>query len=403
MAQFSFKAIARSGEVETGSLDAQNKEMASRQLRSRGLTLLSLESGTGLNAQVAISSKGAPPGRNEILAVTNELAVLLRAGMPLDKSLNILIDMAVKPQMKNMLEELLASVKGGKGLSQALEPYQNLFGSFYINMIRSGEASGHLLGVLESLGTYLQSAKETREGVVAALIYPCILLVVTMISIVAMLGLVVPQFESLFADMGDALPGITQLVLSAANGIKAYGLYLVVILLITGFLLRNWLKTKAGKSWLGSTLLKTPLLGNIVFEFEVSKFARTLGTLLGNGVPMLKSINIGIETVDNQVIKDALSVLPAAVKSGKRIALALEETGMFTPMVIQMTRVGEESGSLDKMMLELTRVFDGNVKAGVKKALTLMEPLLILFMGIVIGTIMVAIMSGIFSVSELAL
>jgi general secretion pathway protein F len=301
-----------------------------------------------------------------------------------------------------LLNDLLSAVKGGKALSQAMQPYEEIFGSFYLNMVRSGEASGHLSEVLDRLVEYLENAKANRDTVISALIYPAILLVVAVLSIVVMLGFVVPQFESLFEDMGEALPPLTRMVISGADFIAGYGWILLILVIALVFFLRNWAATEAGRASLDQRMLNLPLAGGIIFQFEVSKFARTVGTLLGNGVSLLKAISIAIDTVDNRVIKQSLQVLPPAVKAGKRMSVALEETGMFTPMVIQMTRVGEESGSLDQMMLELARVFDGHVQSGVKRGLAMLEPLLILGMGFIIAVIIIAILMGILSVNDLA-
>jgi general secretion pathway protein F len=296
----------------------------------------------------------------------------------------------------------ITAVKGGKALSTAIQPYEQAFGSFYINMVRSGEASGHLSEVLDRLVEYLENAKTNRDTVISALIYPAILAVVSVLSIVVMLGFVVPQFETLFEDMGEALPPLTQMVIGGADFIKSYGWLLLVIGIGAGIYLRSWAATEEGKFKLHQRMLKLPLAGGIIFQFEVSKFARTVGTLLTNGVSLLKAISIAIDTVDNRVIKQSLQVLPPAVKAGKRMSVALDETDMFTPMVIQMTRVGEESGSLDQMMLELAKVFENHVQSGVKRGLALLEPVLILGMGFIIAVIIIAILMGILSVNDLA-
>jgi general secretion pathway protein F len=334
MPHFSYKAIGRDGKSHDGTIEADGLELASRQLRGQGLTLLKLEP--------------------------------------------------------------------GKALSQALQSREQVFGSFYINMVRAGEASGQLSEVLDRLVEYLENARVTRDSVVSALIYPAILAVVAVLSIVLMLGFVVPQFETLFEDMGEALPPLTQMVIAAADFIESYGWLLLVVVVGLGLYLRHWVQTEEGRTSLHRWLLQLPLAGGIIFEFEVSKFARTMGTLLGNGVSLLKAIAIAIDTVDNQVVREALQVLPPAVKAGKRMSVALEGTGLFTPMVIQMTRVGEESGSLGQMMLELARVFDGHVQSGVKRSLALLEPVLILTMGFVIAIIIISILMGILSVNDLA-
>lgn len=400
MAQFYYRALGRDGKSLDGTIEADALEMAQRQLRAQGLTLLKLEAGSG----AAVSKRqGKPPGRQDILSMTSELAVLLRAGLPLDRALKVLIDMASVPAMQSLLQDLLKAVKGGKPLSTGLAPHADLFGNFYINMVRSGEASGQLGSVLDRLVAYLESAKANRDSVVSALIYPAILLVVAVLSIVVMLGFVVPQFETLFDDMGDALPPLTSMVIAGADIVQRWGLLLLVLTLGAGIGIRRWARTEAGTRAIHQRMLTLPIMGNIVFEFEVAKFARTVGTLLSNGVSLLQAISIAIDTVDNRTVKQALQVLPPAVKSGKRMSIALDETKLFTPMVIQMTRVGEESGSLDAMMLELARVFDDHVQSGVKRSLTLLEPVLILFMGFVIAIIIIAILMGILSVNDLAM
>ena len=401
MPRFSYKAIGRDGKSLNGVIEADGLELASRQLRGQGLTLLKLESGGRLDDPAARAT-GKPPGRQDVLSMTSELAVLLRAGLPLDRGLKVLIDMASLPQMHQLLSEMLTAVKGGKALSQAMQPHEQLFGTFYISMVRAGEASGQLSAVLDRLVEYLESSKTTRDSVVSALIYPAILLVVSVLSIVLMLGFVVPQFEALFEDMGEALPLLTRMVVDAAAFIKVYGWLLVVLVVGTVFFLRRWAATEAGMTSVHQRMLKIPVAGGIIFEFEVSKFARTVGTLLGNGVSLLKAISIAIDTVNNRIIKDALQVLPPAVKAGKRMSTALADTDMFTPMVIQMIRVGEESGSLDQMMLELAKVFDGKVQSGIKRGLALLEPVLILGMGFFIAVIIIAILMGILSVNDLA-
>ena len=402
MPHFSYKAVGRDGKPQNGTVEAEGPELASRQLRARGLTLLQLEAGASAGVGAGGKAVGKAPSRQEILSMTSELAVLLRAGLPLDRALKVLIDMAAQPGMNQLLNDLLTAVKGGKSLSQALQSYEAVFGTFYINMVRSGEAGGHLSEVLSRLVEYLENAKANRDTVVSALIYPAILAVVSVLSIVLMLGFVVPQFETLFEDMGEGLPLLTQMVISGADFIKRYGWILLILLVGLGLVLRNWAATERGRVSLHRRMLQMPLAGGIIFEFEVSKFARTVGTLIGNGVPLLQAISIAINTVDNQVIKEALNVLPPAVKAGKRMSVALDETAMFTPMVIQMIRVGEESGSLDQMMLELAKVFDDHVQSGVKRGLALLEPVLILGMGFVIAIIIIAILMGILSVNDLA-
>lgn len=403
MAEFSYKAAKRDGSIAQGIVSADSLDIASRQLRSQGLVLIQLDPAAA--GAVSVDTSGPalkPPTRDHILSFTNELSVLLRAGLPIDRALKVLIDMSGSPSMTLLQEDLLKTVKGGKGLSQAMQAHEAQFGHFYINMIRSGEASGNLADVLARLAEYLTRAKAVRASVVSALVYPAILAVVAVLSVIVMLGFVVPQFEALFADMGDGLPFLTQMVIAAGDGIKAYWWLMLLIAVPTFFAVRRWLSTAEGRVWRDKKMLALPILGVLVFKYEVGRFARTLGTLLGNGVSLLQSISIAIDTVENTSVKNAFSGLAPTVKQGGRISVALAEAKTFSPFVIQMVRVGEESGGLDKMMLELAMVYDDEVQAGVKRSLTLLEPVLILGMAAVIGVIIIAILMGILSINDLA-
>ena len=403
MGSFSYKAISSQGKAVQGRVVADRIELASRELRLQGLTLLSLEpAGKGA---VRADEDAPGPGSassDDVLAMTRELAVLLRAGLPIDRALKVMIDMAVEIKVRDLLEELLSSIKAGKGLSQALLSYPEVFSNFYVNMVRSGEASGHLAEVLTRLADYLTNAKSVRSGVVSALVYPAILFTVAVLSIVGMLGFVVPQFETLFNDMGDALPVLTRIVISAGDGLIRYGWLLLLLLGMTVYVVRQWLRSEEGRAKFDESMVRLPFFGAIIFKYEVSRFSRTVGTLLGNGVSLLRALSIAVETVDNTHIKNSLRVLEPAVKRGQRMSVALEETGTFSPLVIQMIRVGEESGSLDQMMTELADVYDDEVQIGVKRSLTFLEPALILVMGGVIALVIIAILMGIMSVNDLA-
>lgn len=404
MASFSYRAISSQGKTVEGAIAADRIELASRELRSQGLTLLSLDlAGEGSQPVGDQAGGRGGVGSDDVLAMTRELAVLMRAGLPIDRALKVMIEMAGHAQLRELLEELLASVKAGKGLSQALQSYPGAFNKFYINMVRSGEASGLLADVLTRLGDYLANAKTVRSSVVSALIYPAILLTVAVLSIAGMLGFVVPQFESLFNEMGDALPVLTRAVISAGEFLQSYGWLLLLVIVVVGFFIRNWLHSEEGRAKFDERLLGLPLLGSVVFKYEVAKFSKTVGTLMGNGVSLLQSISIAVETVDNSHIKRALSVLEPAVKRGQRMSVALEEAQVFSPLVIQMVRVGEESGSLDQMMTELAQIYDEEVQAGVKRSLVLLEPALILLMGGTIAIVIIAILMGIMSVNDLAI
>ena len=406
MPDFSYKAARSDGKMAQGIVTAQTLDLASRDLRNRGLipvTIQPADATSGTSAGNQGFSRSTRANRDDVLNITSELAVLLRAGLPIDRGLKVLIDMSSKAGVKSLLEDLLKTVKAGKGLSHALEVHAELFGSFYINMIRSGEASGRLSEVLASLAAHLERSKAVRSNVVSAMIYPAILLVVAVLSVALMLGFVVPQFEALFSDMGDALPMLTRGVIAAGDFVQMYGWVVLLILVPAVMLTRRWLKTQQGKNWLDNKLLRLPVLGQVLFKYETAQFSRTLGTLLHNGVSLLKALSIAIGTVGNTQVRSALEGLTPAVKQGGRMSVALAEAGTFTPMMIQIVRVGEESGRLDEMMLELARVYDDEVESGIKRALTLLEPIMILSLGAIIALIIISILMGILSINELAM
>ncbi|MEE4203481.1 MAG: type II secretion system F family protein [Halieaceae bacterium] len=421
MAAFRYKAVNRSGAMDAGTIEAADERAAQRSLRSRGLTPLQVVPTSG----VAVGdSTGAPsslqvskqfPGagtslfggstaqvtRKDVLRFTSELSVLLKAGLPLDRAIKVQIDSAPEGAMKALLSALLDSLKGGKALSVGLETRTDVFDSFYINMVRSGEASGSLATVLAELAAYLERSRAIRASVVSALIYPAILAAVAIISIFVMLGFVVPEFEALFEDMGDALPLLTEMVIGLGDVIAAWG-WLLLLLGIGGwFLMRRWLATDEGQQWRDRRSLALPVLGGIVNRYEVAQFSRTMGTLLSNGVSMLKAADIAIGTVRNSLVRDALQVIAPAIKRGGRMSESMDAS-VFSPVAVQMVRVGEESGSLDDMLLQLAQVYENEVEAEIKRALTLLEPILILGMGGVIAVIIVAILMGILSVNQLA-
>jgi len=417
MPEYIYRAADAAGKMLDGTVEAAGREAALRQLRAKGLTPIRLEESDGAQpatdrliahkpaSKAALSGLAArrAPDHADIHRLTAELAVMLRAGLPLDRALRVLIDMTEKPSMATLLQDLLKAVKGGKGLSQALQPHQALFGDFYISMLRSGEAGGNLGEVLGRLAEHLERVKALRESVISALIYPAILVTVACVSVVLMLGFVVPQFETLFADMGDALPLPTRIIIVLGDVVAAWG-WLIALAAAAGVWFgRRWLSTPRGRQWLDGRLLRMPILGEVLRKYELTRFSRTMGTLLGNGVPIVGALKIASDTLGNLPLRAAMSNVPSAIKQGGRLADALQQTGLFTPLALNMVRLGEETGRLDAMLLELSRVHDAEVQAGVKRALTMLEPVLILLLGAVIAAIIVSILMGILSVNDLAL
>ena len=405
MPEFLWRAAHADGQAAEGRTEAAAEADVLRQLRERGLTPIRVQpagqaEGAALAGPRPRAARG-PVKPADVLSLTSELAIMLRAGLALDAALRVLIDMSHKPSVRAMLEKVLEDVKGGAPFSRALAAHQTHFGDFYINMIRSGEVSGQMPQVLDRLAGHMQRLRALRESVVSATLYPAILLGVAVLSLVGMLGFVVPQFEKLFKGMGDALPMPTRVVMLLGQGFRHYGLALGLGAAALGWLAWRWLRTPAGRQWWQARLIALPVLGPIVRKYQLTLFARSLGTLLDNGVPLLAALHISVETVTHQALRQALAKMAPLVKEGSRIVPAMRATGVFEPLAINLVRVGEETGRVGAMMNELAAILDRDVETGIKRGLTLLEPALILVLGLLIAAIIVSILLGIISVNDL--
>jgi general secretion pathway protein F len=414
MPDFSWRAASAAGKIEEGRLSAPSSVAVIKLLRERGMTPLRVDDAAiaGANAVVpagngVLAASKARPSKGpvtapDVLALTAELAIMLRAGLALDNALRVLIDMSHKPSLTVLVQGILDAVKGGAPLSRALAARRDLFGDFYINMVRSGEVSGQMSAVLDRLVEHMERQRSLRDSVISATIYPAILLAVAVLSLIAMLGFVVPQFEKLFSDMGDALPLPTRLVMVIGQAFTSYGLVIGAGAAILVALLMRWLKSSIGRQWWQARLLKLPIVGRISLNYQLTLFSRSLGTLLGNGVPMLTALHIATETVGNTVLRQALARIAPIVKEGGKVVHAMSVTGIFEPLAVNLIRVGEETGRIGSMMLELSNILNRDVETGIKRLLTLVEPVLILVLGVLIAAIIVSILLGILSINDLA-
>lgn len=410
MPEFDWRAADASGQVTQGRQDAATQLLLMKQLRERGLTPLSIDAagsaGAAASATPRVSKapragKG-PVNQADVLAMTSQLAIMLRAGLALDNALRVLIDMSHKPSVAQLNQSILATVKGGTPLSRALAQHHALFGDFYINMVRSGEVSGKMSAVFDRLVEHMERQRALRDSVISATIYPAILLVVSLLSLVGILAFVVPQFEKLFTDMGDALPLPTRLVMSLGQVFTQHGVVIGIVALIVGVTLVRWLRSANGKLWWQTRMLGLPLVGELTLKYQLTLFARSMGTLLGNGVPVLTALHIATETVGNPIIRHSLEQIAPIVKEGGKVIQGVSAAGIFEPLAMNLIRVGEETGRVGPMMLELATILNRDVEIGTKRLLTLVGPALILILGVLIATIIVSILLGILSINDLA-
>ena len=405
MPRYRYEAVDASGEVVRDELDAATLDAAIVRLRDQGLLPLAVnEAKSGFlrgGFGQPLFSKRRALSRKTIALLTQQLASLLHAGMPLDRALTILIGVTEDEQAKPVLERVQEKVRGGSSLADALE-VQGVFSRFYLNMVRAGEAGGALDVVLKRLTEFLERSQALRETVTSALIYPIILLSVSALSVIILLTFVVPQFQRLFADAGKALPLATQIVIAVGDGFRYYWWVGAILVVLLSAVVRRQLGQPESRARWDDRFLRLPLFGDLIAKVETARLSRTLGTLLGNGVSMLSALTIVRETLSNQVLAGALGEVAEHVKTGRGLADPLLEAGRFPKLAVQMIRVGEETGQLQEMLLQVADTYDGEVQTAVKRMLTLLEPALILGLGVIIAGIIMSILVAILSLNDLA-
>jgi general secretion pathway protein F len=416
MPVFRYKAVNPAGDVAVGELEAANESEIVERLRDQGMLPMQVApAGAGVPAS-AIGTTGphdaGTPARRQwftgktvtrdhLMAITRELATLLRAGLTLDRALELLIGLSPTPPVTALLQQIRDDVRGGKALSQALDARRDVFSRFYVNIVRAGEAGGALGVVLTRLADTMERNKDLRETVKAALIYPTILIGVAVASVMVLLVYVVPQFEQTFAQAGKALPLPTQLVVLFGTGLRRYWWALAGgIVLVVAFARRRMRQPHVRARW-DARLLRMPLVGYLVTKVEVARFARTLSTLLTNGVTLLAGLAIVRETLGNRVLAGALDGVIARLREGKGFGRPLAETNLYPRLATQMILVGEESGRLEEMLTRVAEVYDREVQVAIKRFLAVLEPALILGLAVLIGGIVFSILLGVMGMSEL--
>jgi general secretion pathway protein F len=405
MPRYRYEAVDHAGEVLRDEIEAPTPEAAVERLRDQGLLPLSVnEAKSGFlrgGLGQPLFSKRRALSRKSTMLLTQQLASLLHAGMPLDRAFTILIGVTDDEQTRTLLERVQEKVRGGSSLADALE-VQGVFSRFYLNMIRAGEAGGALEVVLKRLTEFLERSQALRETVTSALIYPMILLTVSALSVIILLTFVVPQFQQLFADAGKALPLATQIVIAVGDGFRNYWWAGVLLIMLAVVAMRRQLSQPESRARWDGWLLRLPLVGDLIGKVETARLSRTLGTLLGNGVSLLNALAIVRETLSNQVMATALGEVAEHVKTGRGLAEPLQDVESFPKLAVQMIRVGEETGQLQEMLIQIADTYDGEVQTAVKRLLTLLEPAMILGLGVIIAGIIMSILVAILSLNELA-
>lgn len=404
MANFVFKALNREGEIIEGIQEADDQAAVVKQLQKDGCMPISVAP-AGFKSFYKLSLRGKNQGlsQSDILTFTKELATLLDAGLPLDRSLVVLMDL-IAPESKiyQLINKVLERVKGGATLAVSLEAESNAFSKFYLNMLRAGEAGGSVEVVLRRLADYLEKSRELRNTVTTAMIYPAILVTMALGSVFLLLTFVVPQFMEMFESAGKELPMSTQIVVGAAQWLQSYWWVLLLGGVFGTAFMRYELSDSPRKVKWDGLLLRLPIIGDMIRNIATASFSRTLGTLLSNGVPILTALGIVKSTLSNQVLIQAVASAEDNLRQGKDMSGALIATGQFPKMATQMIKMGEETGRMEEMLERIAIAYDKQLEITIKRMLALMEPVVIVFMGLMIGGIIISILSAILSVNDLA-
>jgi general secretion pathway protein F len=392
---YSYRSSTMDGTIVEGAIEAPDEKSAIEKIKDKGVIPLKVTiPRERIKWRIRLKSS-----TGDLLAFSSELSVLLGAGLPLDRSLNILTEISENRRMKGVVRSVVESIRGGGSFSEAIQQHPDVFPRFYVNMIRAGEAGGVLDIVLDKLNEFLESTKELKDHVVSAMIYPAILIVTGGLSVIILLTFVLPKFSVIFAELGSALPLPTQILLSFSNALQKTWWIILIILIALGMYLRSQLRTDRGRyRW---DAFKLRMMGDVIRKLETARFCRTLGTLLKSGVPLLQSLNNAKDVIGNQAIALPLETVLKGAKEGKGISAPLTAANVFPPLALSMIRVGEETGQLDAMLLRVATAYEKSLKEAVKRFVSFLEPVVILIMGLVIGFIIVSMLMAIFSITDL--
>jgi len=404
---FAYKAADQRGQTIDGVMEATDARSVVERLQRDAYFPIQVapqreHSGLAGVARAGWRQRGIR-GR-DVVAFTQQLATLLEAGLPIDRALGIQEGLTASPRLRAIIGDVLRSVRGGTSLGEALAKHHpRPFSRLYVNMVRAGERGGVLEQTLRRLAEFLEEAQEFRDTLVSALIYPTLLAAVGGAAVVFLMTFVIPRFADIFRDLGSTIPLPTQVLMVVSAWLRHYWWAVAGALLVVALSIRVWVATPAGRLQADRIILRVPLLGPIALQTEVARFARITGTLLRSGVPMLAALGVVKEMMGNQVLARAVDGLGDGVRGGAGLSKPMVDTGAFPALAVHMVRVGEETGRLDEMLLKVGATFETDTRKNLKRMVALIEPGIILVMGLVVGFIVVAMLLAILSITDIPL
>ncbi len=389
MAVFAYQGTNRAGTVVKGEQVATTKAEASNLLRRQQINVTKISE---KGKEFTMPTFGGSVSAKELAIFTRQFSVMIDAGLPLVQCLELIANQQDNKHFQKILHSVRSAVEGGATLSSAMRPHIKVFDTLYVNMIEAGETGGILDTILQRLSAYIEKNVKLKSAVKSALIYPVSVMTIAISVVVLLLWKVVPIFAKLFEGLGVKLPTPTAIVINLSNFIGSiYGALIVVVGVATGFAMKVWYGTPVGRRVIDAASLKIPVVGMILRKIAVARFTRTLGTLISSGVPILEGLDITARTSGNAVVEEALMKVRSAVEGGRNLMDPLKETEIFPNMVTQMVGVGEQTGAMDAMLSKVADFYEDEVDAAIKNMLTLMEPMMIAFLGVVVGGIVIAL------------
>jgi len=402
MPLFEYKAVSPSGETVRGTMEAGSEASVIAKLQESGnIPLSANEAGKGGFSLDALRLKKRGMNTREVGQFTQQLATLLGAGLPLDRSLQVLLELAENERVKLTLTAVRDQVREGGSLSDALDAQHGSFSRLFINMVRAGEIGGSLDKTLDRLADYLERSKDLKDSVVSAMIYPIMLMLLAGGSLVLLLVYVIPQFTPIFEELGGDLPFVTKVVLAAGGILQNFWWGLIGLAVLAVVMFRRMLADPEKRLSWDTRVLGTRWVGDLVAKMEIARLARTLGTLLSNGVPLLSGLSIARNVMANSLLRQNVEATTQKVKTGGGLAHNLAESGQFPRLALQMVSVGEETGQLDVMLLKVADTYDKEVRNTIDRLLAVFTPVITILMAVMIGTIVMSVLMAIMSINEL--
>ena len=402
MAQFAYQARSRSGKLERGTIEALSSDEAISILQTRNLLVVTIHEQQGATPTLSMKAKRYHRGvtTSDLLIFARSLSAMTEAGLPLLRAMETTQSQLRSQKFNSALLMMIQDIRGGSTFRDAMAKHTTIFSPFWISLVETGEASGQLTKALEQIAVHLEKSGAIQRKVVSALMYPAVLLFVCIGAIFIFTLKIIPTFATMFASFGADLPLLTKLVINLSNVLRRYFVLIIAAAVGGGFLLTNTLRTKQGRWQFDKLRLQAPIFGPVFQGVAAEQFASNLGTLLKAGVPILHALDIVITTCENKVIAALIENMKAGVREGRPLAEPLGQTDLFPPMVAQMLAVGEQTGKLPDMLGEISHYYEEQVTTAVERMTTLLEPLMLVGMGLVIGTLVISMYLPIFQLTS---